>query len=82
MGHDKSIIFWAAIAIIFAWSTPGITYGGRAKIFGTVQAIRKGVSDHPFLICRWAKSKGEFEAELKVSLASPGIQKVWVPVPY
>lgn len=82
MGHDKSIIFWTAIAIIFAWSTPGITDGGRAKIFGTVQTVTKGVSDHPFLSCWWAKSKEEFEADLKVSLSNPGIQKVWVPVPY
>jgi branched-chain amino acid transport system substrate-binding protein len=60
----------------------GITDGGRVKIFGTVQTIIKGVSDHPFLSCWWAKSKEEFEAELKVSLSNPAIKKVWVPVSY
>ncbi|MFO7569953.1 MAG: ABC transporter substrate-binding protein [Smithellaceae bacterium] len=60
----------------------GLTDGGRAKIFGTVQTITKGVSDLPFLNCWWANSKEEFEAELKVSLSNPKIQKVWVPVPH
>lgn len=60
----------------------GLTEGSRAKIFGTVQTITKGVSDQPFLNCWWARSKEEFEAELKVSLSNPRIQKVWVPVPH
>jgi branched-chain amino acid transport system substrate-binding protein len=60
----------------------GITEGSRAKIFGTVQTITRGVSDQPFLNCWWPRSKEEFEAELKVSLSNPRIQKVWVPVPH
>jgi branched-chain amino acid transport system substrate-binding protein len=60
----------------------GITEGSRAKIFGTVQTITRGVSDQPFLNCWWAKSKEEFEAELKVSRSNPVIKKVWVPVPH
>ncbi len=60
----------------------GITDGGRAKIFGTVQTVSKGVSDHPFLSCWWAKSSEEFNAALKVSLSNPVIKRVWVPVPY
>lgn len=60
----------------------GITEGGRVKIFGTVQTVSKGVSDHPFLSCWWAKSREEFDAALKVSLSNPVIKRVWVPVPY
>jgi branched-chain amino acid transport system substrate-binding protein len=60
----------------------GITEGGRAKIFGTVQTVTKGVSDPPFLSCWWAKSKEEFERELKLSKSSSNVKKIWVPVPY
>lgn len=60
----------------------GITDGGRAKIFGTVQTITKGVSDPPFLSCWWPKSQTEFNDILKISLSSPSIKKIWVPVPY
>ena len=60
----------------------GITDGGRAKIFGTVQTVTKGRSDHPFLSCWWAKTPEEFEAVLKVSLSNSVIKRVWVPVPY
>jgi hypothetical protein len=39
-------------------------------------------SDIPYLTCWWAKTKEEFEAELKVSLAHTAISKVWLPVKY
>ncbi len=60
----------------------GITDGGRAKIFGTVQTVSKGVSDPPFLSCWWPKSQAEFNDILKISLSNPSIKKIWVPVPY
>ena len=70
------------LADYFPSESMGITEGGRAKIFGTVQTISKGTSDVPYLTCWWAKTKEEFEAELKVSLAHPAISKVWLPVKY
>ena len=80
MWHLKRLVFCAAVGVLLSWLT--FPEGGHVKIFGTVQTISKGVSDHPFLSCWWAKSKEEFEAELIVSLSNPRIQKVWVPVPY
>ncbi len=60
----------------------GLTDGGRVKMFGTVQTITQGVSDPSFLNCWWAKSKEEFDREVKDSLAHPSVKIVWVPVPH